>query len=958
MKLCLLLNVLCAVFGNAQTLCGIQSDDGEQSNQTALVSTEDYVRAYRQSDPVKSKQAFEFIAGDKDRFAAIVFEDLIRGDVEIRKRALKLLQKWGAPVDSIDLEKRRRIESEQIGAIDRWLFPVEIVGGKTELNQQQRDKLVALINALATGKTKIDQASVESVSVHRSSAIDLINEKLAANDSEPEFQKLIQLRYLLLAGKQLRKQHFDNLQLLASTDPETRVDALRSILQSTTRYDRPLISQLLSDKDEKVRATAINGLEVFEIWSTEQALEKLIGDDSSEVRSAAMSYISMCPSIEMYAALKKRIPHETDVLILRSILTHLSADSFVSEVGPVIQLVEHEDPAVRMLALRIIARARDSVFFKGDKTELTQAIHKRVLDDNINVATEALDEFGMEQTEKSIEIVADLIAKHPSLFERHGYGIDWKLPNDDDTEDDFEAYYEQQESFTKEKLVPRLLTLTKHQDADVRIAAINVLARFDENEVRSRLLRFLNDNEVKVRIAVLKFIANETQQMRDFWEYKLNGVGTDSDTWFAPDRLMAESASHWISEFWSTIKRVFTIPFFGMKTGTSGSHGVDELPPLYHEQWIKKYIPAMRAVPWLKRVTPRLRTLAKSSDLDESGWAAVCLVAGGHLDSSFDHLMLINDTDLLLFYDGTLLKSVPYKERLLLFKKLSALGFTPEYEFAAVRNYEGINELWKYYAETDDPTWCSEVLEIAYFGQIANERIRRDSENAALLDKFRADLNEKIKTDNPRFQYIALEMMGKYFPDDAIAHATSLSRSSKDDFVKQMAAKIMLEHEGDEYKTTISFLSSDDPNFAKEALSRFCDEDSKKRLLEFELPGQIKPELIRRWADHKNQELQEIAQAVLVRAGLEQDAEELATLLYSNKHVTAAMVIRAIAKTGKDENVKYLEEFYEANVTDEISEINCELTGNMIGQNALELRARIRKEQKRGSALAYIKMSR
>jgi HEAT repeat protein len=958
------------LFGSdfAQWLADNSGEDEEfekqrRLNNQAELPLSDLIKALRHEDSEIRKIAVDRLAKLRAVAGPAVFEVLIEGPALSRESAVTVLSGWGAPVTGIEPENLYTLTEERLQKIDHWLYPLEFTlpNALSDSNVQLYDRYDGLINDFAIAAADKKRAIVEELSEHIEIAATCVAKAENAATEKSASQSIKQLQYLILASKRLRKQEFEALTLLADDDSAVRCKAISSILTLVTREDRRLISKLIDDPNAAVRVLATEGLDQFDILATEEYLKKLIDDSSFQVRIAALTYANECPSVNIKDAVNTRLAKEDDPEVILALLRYLLR--FPSDADPavVIRLADHKSVRIRTVVAEILGDLSFDFPVAGERTttqnKIQSAIDRLVLDPDQQVADTAFRKFRLACTEKSVETLFQVFEAHPYLIEIYIHGMNWDIPF---SEDDFAII----DSTVNTLIVPRLERLSSHKDAAVRRAVIAAYAKFDSHRLDSRIQSFLNDSDIEVRKAAISYLIGKASYKRCNWRPKPNGIGTDFETWIAPEVISAESFFRSFSKFLATVQRTFSPTwFFGVsadKILIANVSSDDELPPLYHEQWILRYAAAMRTDGMFRQIQRRLVELSHSSDAEEAALAAVCLFAYGDFTNGFDSLTIDTDGSTLNRLEEQIYGWLPYEHRLRYLKKrITANPDDLAYQiflFSSVRNHNAVEEIWSMIADAEDPEFLSDSIEQLYFSKFARNGIRQDAVNQVLFQHLKEDLESKISGSNPCQQFVALKLMRKYFNDDAIFFASSLSAFTEDKYVKRICAEIMLDDDNKRDEYTLDFVKSENQEAATVAMRnlvlRIHSNDHQSRQLLKELPVVD----VNRWLASDNIETTSLACCLLAELGQSKDFEPLYS--YQRNFVNDIELAKAFTQTiidvGDDDQMLALEHLYRDISTDLQDDRWRRLyiqSLSQVGRHALNFRAELRKKLSRGYAI-------
>ncbi len=233
-----------------------------------------------------------------------------------RLSAVELLQRWGAPVSGIDPWNADSLTDARRTAIANWAKVRSTTQSSTRSSETSATS--AELDRLCTAPSEPEARAVrERLIINGESLIPAIVQRLERNPPEPARQRLLALRYRLVAANQLAADWSGGFDRLASSDATVRHAAIADLAERAKPEDHRLLRELFTDADPFVREQSLKMLRDVGGAETDKTLVALLADPSSEVRAAVLTTLYEKPNDALAADLVAYVgrEHETDLLV-------------------------------------------------------------------------------------------------------------------------------------------------------------------------------------------------------------------------------------------------------------------------------------------------------------------------------------------------------------------------------------------------------------------------------------------------------------------------------------------------------------------------------------------------------------------------------------------------------------------------------------------------------------------
>ncbi|MCE9546275.1 MAG: HEAT repeat domain-containing protein [Planctomycetia bacterium] len=421
-------------FVEAGALVSWLSEHLEKATATAdalLVSTEapsavEIVRLSRHfsdRDAASREAAMRRLSAFPDLARSHIVEQLRTGNLAVRLTALELLRQWNAPIAELDPWRPATITPARLAALDRWLEkplpPQPKPGDVPPLSPQD----------LADARQEIDRllkADPDSAAAMRQRLARLgkgllpeVYARLKQTSTDQQHERLVALRYELVASGSLALRWPQGIERLAATDSTQRHKAIGELQELAVADDQPLLLELFSDPDPLVREMALRSLQKVGGSGATSALVQLLKDPEPNVRAAVLKQLSETPQPGLAAKIGEYIAQEKDPdLVVHAIRVLRESKSKVA-LKSLVGATTHASWRVRAEATealgKVLGNDRGGGEESADVTAARAAILARLGDDDGFVVSRAIEGLSTETMGAAIDPLLKAANRFPEL---------------------------------------------------------------------------------------------------------------------------------------------------------------------------------------------------------------------------------------------------------------------------------------------------------------------------------------------------------------------------------------------------------------------------------------------------------------------------------------------------------------------------------------------------------------
>jgi HEAT repeat protein len=421
------------------------------------------------------------------------------GNLATRLAALELLQAWHAPVAEIDPWQPDTVTAERVAGLQRWAATVKTIVAQP-FDAEQRAAALREIDRMLPGTTAEAEAAIERLARYREALLPEVTERLRRAATDQDRQRLLMLRYRLVASDGLALSWPGGLARLASTEAATRRKAAEELPQRATSADQPLLLELFSDPDPLVRELALRGLQQIGGADATNALVKLLEDPEPNVRAAVLKQLAASPAPTLLPHVIRYVGKERDPDLVVHAIRVLRETKGKGVQQCLITLLDHPQWQVRAEAAEALGKVTGANRVYAEKpdparAEAYAALLQRLNDNDGFVVARAVQ--GLEDVD--LEIAVDPLVKAalrypqlaPKILTMFAHG-----------------------QVMRKKALPHLKEFVKHGDPNVRAAAVAGLSNALKSDAGQWLLEGLKDTADPVRRAAAKSLFSVLEDRR------------------------------------------------------------------------------------------------------------------------------------------------------------------------------------------------------------------------------------------------------------------------------------------------------------------------------------------------------------------------------------------------------------------------------------------------------------
>jgi HEAT repeat protein len=508
----------------------ISSLDGQKSTTYLLVwlskqpNSEEPTDALQQlgsPDTAVRESAIRQIHADPTMAAKIV-ELLTASSLQQRLSAVDLLDQWGAPVAHID--PWNPITATDLTSLRKWA--ATSIKPSATTAPIVADELDALIAA----PTEIDARAVrERLIRYGETILPQVAARLSSHPDDPARQRLVALRYRLVAADRLATAWPGGFDRLASADSTIRRSAVTELGSIANADDHRLLRELFTDNDSFVREQSLKLLRSVGGAETGKALVELLSDPESNVRAAVLKTLADSPDESLADDLVRYVQQEKDTDLLVHAVHVLQATPGDKTLDCMLGLLNNPQWRVRgEVAEGLLARLspRDGTPPSADQTAKIHAALLMCLHDpdgyvvakaaftlfksDFNGSAAALMDAAQQRPELATDVLKNL-ASEPTIAAT---------------------------------MTSQILAMTSNPSPSVRAAAIDALAAAAPLTSGDTLQKALHDPDPTVNAAAARALVLVLQQLRP-----VNGQVTRTSFFGFVQTQVTVDMNQWVDDF-------------------------------------------------------------------------------------------------------------------------------------------------------------------------------------------------------------------------------------------------------------------------------------------------------------------------------------------------------------------------------------------------------------------------
>ena len=444
------------------------------------------IDALSQRDPAIREVAIARLARYSAATREVTIETLQAPRLIAQLCALEVLRTWNAPIEGLDPWQPATMTKERLTTLRDWAKeqPNDAVDvAEEELTDQRREEAQQLIERLVSAQGN-SESLLARLRRYGPGLLPLVRQRHANAETDQQRALLGTLRYWLVADTQRVLEWPAGLRALASSDLPRRRSATEALVKSATSEDQALLLELFGDSDSFVREIALRGLAAAGPQAT-AALATLLEDPEPNVRAAVLKVLTESKATDMVPQVAAYLEQEQDTDLVVHAVRYLRITELQEATQTLLRLTNHPSWQVRAETAEAISEiAGNSLddYERHVQEEVRQALYDLLEDEDAFVVSRAL--LGVSKLDDlSAEKIATVIGLHPSLATT---AIEILVEADD-----AEKY---------------IVDYTRHEMAEVRIAALTMAQRSPHGKRGELLVAALEDKESTVRAQAAELI--------------------------------------------------------------------------------------------------------------------------------------------------------------------------------------------------------------------------------------------------------------------------------------------------------------------------------------------------------------------------------------------------------------------------------------------------------------------
>lgn len=444
------------------------------------------VKQFKQRDAVLREAAIQRLIPYPDASAALVVNAFSEGSLSSQLAALELLREWKAPIKGLDPWNPQSISAERLKELSIWITESDLsqpLPKKKELTPAELESCQKMISSILSATPEEARAVRERLSRFGSLLLPEVTTRLKTVETDEDRERLTALRYRLVAADRLVLEWPGGIERLAATDVKTRQSAIDELSKRANSQEEELLLELFSDPAPLVREMSLRILREVGGSTTNSALIRLLNDPEPNVRAAVLKQLSEKPSRKIVPKIAEYVKQEKDPdLVVHAVRLFREAKGKAATQA-LLKLLSHSSWRVRAESAEAISKAIDR--YASDKTAYTDiymALIELLEDEDSFVVSRAVTALSSADLVVAVDPLIKAATQHPSLAAEIVKSLS------------------EGEKKTA-KTIPHLRKFCKHEQPEVRAAAITGLCSLVPTNVKDELRQTLKDPASPVRIA-------------------------------------------------------------------------------------------------------------------------------------------------------------------------------------------------------------------------------------------------------------------------------------------------------------------------------------------------------------------------------------------------------------------------------------------------------------------------
>lgn len=482
-----------------------------------VVSVARLVQLLEDRDPLVREAAIARLTHVPQLAGGPIIEAFHQGKLATRLAAIEVLSQWDAPLADVDPWQPGSINDDLMARLTAWSDTFEVDGEADQrpLSDEELANIQQEIDRLLKLSVADGAPLAARLARHSAAILPEVYRRLESAENDDLREKLLALRYRLVANDALVLRFPGGLGRLASRDALTRRKAAQRLAGLATAADQPLLLELFSDPDPLIRETALRGLQQVGGEAATQSLVQLLADPEPNVRAAVLKQLAEQKSASLVPDVAQYVESEQDADLLVHAIRFFREVRGEGSAKALLPLLEHEAWQVRAESAEALREMLDGKLKNQPDliADIYAGLIERLEDDDPFVVSRAIDALSREVTEVMIQPLLSTAERHPDLAPQ----IITRLSG---------------QTAKSSKIHERMREFAEHESAPVRAAAINGLHTANSESLAEWGPVGLRDEASQVRLAVSALVFKELDGYRG---RKHSGLAEPSSTTHSDD---------------------------------------------------------------------------------------------------------------------------------------------------------------------------------------------------------------------------------------------------------------------------------------------------------------------------------------------------------------------------------------------------------------------------------------
>ena len=441
-----------------------------------------------QRDPAVREAAVRRLLPYPDVAAPAVASAFAEGALQTRLAALELLQSWQAPTAELDPWQPASFSPDKLQRLAAWAkAPRKAVNQPVAMPADVQSQAQQEITRMLKASTPAEAAAVrEQLARHGKLLLPFVYARLKTEQNDQHRERLIALRYRLVASERLALLWPSGIEQLASVQTTLRNQAAQELARRATAEDEPLLLELFSDPDPLIREISLRALHTVAGVRATDALTKLLADPDPNVRTAVLKQLEERPNARLMTTIAQFTGAEKDPDLLVHAIRVLRTLKHKDSVDCLKRMLAHENWRVRAEAADILCGyVKERYTTQLDQqtiNEVYEIFLKLLEDEDGFVVSRGVKGLQTAQLVKAVDPLAKVVAKHPDLAKEVTDAL-------------------QQLHQKRDRVLEHLRAFCRDRSPEVRAVAIVVLCQMQTVGIEKEVHASLQDDDSHVRRA-------------------------------------------------------------------------------------------------------------------------------------------------------------------------------------------------------------------------------------------------------------------------------------------------------------------------------------------------------------------------------------------------------------------------------------------------------------------------